>query len=420
MKTLLKIFFLMAVISLVAGCDKTDEFFEDTQVELKKVKMKVMPSTASDVLVKAEEDWNSINDALQSAGSGEVVQLGEGLFYLHKSIIRWDFNGTLKGSGMNETTIQTMPGELFDVSECPPLHFTFEEKDGYYMFCFAHHYNNEMRTVAVSDMTIIVDEPTTPYFRNTNTGNPLESNTLQAINVMYENLDNDMTNPVNLNVMCKNITIIGEKDEKYLNDGYSLYSGLVAIGSSSGKFEAKNVQVENALLSIITNVFNGENSTVTLKNCKARNNKNGLLSIFTHSWNILNCEFENSSAASIYLSKYNTGTDVEFAAGKSEIKNNRINVSGGVALAGFDMENTELKNNIFYGTGFTGLYTMRGNGWSIENNDFCGVSPFSGSTLFLVSPMNFDVHNNTNQIVGGTLPFDPSNIIGEGRECNVD
>ena len=39
-------------------------------------------------------------EALQNAGSGEVVQLAEGLFYLHQSIIRWDFNGILKGSGI--------------------------------------------------------------------------------------------------------------------------------------------------------------------------------------------------------------------------------------------------------------------------------------------------------------------------------
>ncbi len=35
MKTLVKIFFLMAVISLVAGCNKTDEFFENDSIELK-------------------------------------------------------------------------------------------------------------------------------------------------------------------------------------------------------------------------------------------------------------------------------------------------------------------------------------------------------------------------------------------------
>lgn len=36
MKTLLKIFFLMAVISLDAGCNKTDEFFSENELELKK------------------------------------------------------------------------------------------------------------------------------------------------------------------------------------------------------------------------------------------------------------------------------------------------------------------------------------------------------------------------------------------------
>ncbi|MBW6537701.1 MAG: alpha/beta hydrolase, partial [Mariniphaga sp.] len=36
MKTLLRIFFLMAVFSLVAGCNKTDEFFSENAVELKK------------------------------------------------------------------------------------------------------------------------------------------------------------------------------------------------------------------------------------------------------------------------------------------------------------------------------------------------------------------------------------------------
>jgi hypothetical protein len=417
MKTLLKIFFLMAVISLVAGCNKTDEIFDDAQLELKKAKMKVMPSTASDVLEKANEDWNNINNALQSAGSGDVVQLGEGLFYLHKSIIRWDFNGALKGSGKDKTTIQTAPEMLFDVSECPPLHFTDEEKDGFYMFCFAHHYNNETRTVSVSDLTIIVNEPTTTYFRNTHT-TPLESNTLQAINVMYENLDNDMTNPINLNVMCKNIAIIGEKDVKYLNDGYSLYSGLVALGATKGKFEAKNMKIENAFYAIISNVFNGENSTVSLQNCKTLNNNNGLLSVLTHSWNITNCDFENSKAASLYLNKYKNIPNVELPSGNTSIVNNKINVSGGVAMATYDLENTKVINNVFYGSGFTGLYCERGNGWKIINNDFCSVNPISGSTLFLVNPMKFDVHNNSNQIVGGTLPFEPSIIIGEQRECN--
>jgi pimeloyl-ACP methyl ester carboxylesterase len=39
MKTLVKLFFLVAVISLVAGCNKTDDFFENDSVELKSAKI---------------------------------------------------------------------------------------------------------------------------------------------------------------------------------------------------------------------------------------------------------------------------------------------------------------------------------------------------------------------------------------------
>lgn len=39
MKTLVKIFFLMGVISLVAGCNQTDDFFENNSVELKTAKI---------------------------------------------------------------------------------------------------------------------------------------------------------------------------------------------------------------------------------------------------------------------------------------------------------------------------------------------------------------------------------------------
>ena len=41
MQALLKIFYLMAVISLVAGCDKTDEFFDTQDVELKSAQVMV-------------------------------------------------------------------------------------------------------------------------------------------------------------------------------------------------------------------------------------------------------------------------------------------------------------------------------------------------------------------------------------------
>ena len=414
---------LSFLLLLILGCDNSDNLSINDDINLKTAwKAKVMPSTANDVLVKAQEDWQSINDALQDANPGEVLQLGEGLFYLHKSIIRWNFNGTLKGSGMDKTTVQTVPGELFDVSDCPPLKFSFKTTDGFFMFCFAHNYNEEMRTVAVTDMTIIVDEPTTPYYQYRPGEEPEEGNSIQALHVQYENLENDLVNPVNLNVIYKNIAVIGEEDEgKYLNHGYSLYAGLAAFGASSGNFDAKNVEVENAQFAILPQVFIGENSTVTVKNSKTRNNINAVSSSLAHSWSIVNCDFEDSKVASLFLNKYSDKPDAALPVGKSNIINNKINVNAGftVAVAAYDMENTKLVNNVFYGGGFTGLYAERGNNWSIVNNNFCNViDPFSGGTLFLINPMNFKVKNNINQVVAGVAVDDPSNIIGEGRECH--
>ncbi len=413
---------IFLVLLVCTTCTKDEVLLtpDGENAQLKAAKTKVMPSTAPNVLDKAEEDWQNINDALQNAGSGEVVQLAEGLFYLHKSIIRWNFNGTLKGSGMDKTTIQTSPEMLFDVSECPPLIFTFKTTDGFFMFCFAYEDTEEIRTVAISDMTIIVDQPTTPYYQYRPGKDPEEGNSIQALHVQYEGLDNDLYNPVNLNVMYKNVAIIGEDDEgKYLNHGYSLYAGLAAFGASSGNFEAKNCIVKNAQLAILPQFFNGKNSTVTVKNCKTDNNVNGVNSSLSHSWNILNCDFADSKQASLYLNKYSNRTDVELPAGKSFIINNKVNVSGGVAMAGYDMENVELKNNIFFGNGYTGLYSERGHGWSIKNNNFCDVTnPSLGGTLFLINPTNFELKNNFNQTVAGFGYDDPSNVIGEGRECD--
>ena len=119
--------------------------------------------------------------------TGETVMLGEGTFYLHKSVICWDFDGTFKGSGMNKTIIQTAPGITFDRSASPILEWSFELNDGHFMICFPHHTNTEERTVTVSDLRIIIDEPCDVYHIHKRTDNS-ERNTLQAINVHYENL----------------------------------------------------------------------------------------------------------------------------------------------------------------------------------------------------------------------------------------
>lgn len=419
------IYYVVIIFSLFfMGCEQ-DNFLNDSgnPVGLKSEKVKVMPSTASDVLTKAEEDWQNINDALQNAGSGEVVQLAEGLFYLQKSITGWDFNGSLKGSGMNKTTIQTVPGELFDVSECPPLKLSFKDNDGFYMFCFAHHDNDEMRTVTVSDLTIIVDQPTTPYYQYKDTESPEEGNTLQALHVQYENLDNDMAHPINLNVMYKNITVIGEKDnEKYLNTGYSLYAGLAAFGASSGKFEAKNVHIENANNCILPIAFSGDNATVTVKNSSLNSCILGVNSFLNHSWTIIENEIENSNTGIALVKIGPSNSSWEGPDGISYVKNNRVHFMGVLGLGVQYVKNVQVKDNVFEGSGlYGGIASIAGDNWIIKDNDLCGVatiSPFN-CTIFLISIKNSEIKDNANQVIGPGAP-DPTNIIGEGRECDDD
>lgn len=408
-KLVMFIFFL----SFSFSCTQ-DEVIDESPDLLKSAKTKVYPSTATDAGIKAAEDWQSINDALQNADPGETVQLAEGLFYLHKSIIRWDFSGTLKGSGMNKTTIQTAPEKEFDVTECPPLNWSFGVNDGFFMICFAHHYNTEERNVTVSDLKIIVDEPTTPHYRSGQI-----RNNVQAVHVQYENLDNDLDNPINLNVRYKNLKIIGEYvPGKYLGEGYSLAAGLVGFGASSGNFEAKNVTIENAGTGILSHVFNGENSRVTLKNSTIDYNGNGIFSFMCTGWTILNNKIGHS-IISVFLNKYNGRTDIELPVQKTVIKENSFSLLRGAGLLGRMVNDAEVKNNVFYGQGAAGILALEIKNWSIKDNDFCAVeNPTEGVTIFAPLAKFIDVRNNYNQSVGGPGINDPSNYIGDGYECN--
>ncbi|MEN8230888.1 MAG: right-handed parallel beta-helix repeat-containing protein [Bacteroidota bacterium] len=426
MKNLKKLLQLILCMSICFSCTETDEFIDDPSV-LKSAKeagkTKVMPSTATDASVKAQEDWQNINDALQNTEPGEVVQLAEGLFYLHKSIIRWDFHGTLKGSGMDKTIIQTVPGELFNVEECPSVNWSLEENDGGFMFCFPHDFTDDERTVTVSDLSIVVSEPTTPYLRWKNTVKEMEFNSLQAIIVFYTNLNNDMANPIHLNVLYKNITITGEKDEKYLYNSFSIFHGLAAYGLSNGTFEAKNVHIENASGCITPFAFYGDDATVTVKNASLKSCKWGIFSLLNHSWTILNNEIENSTLGIVMLKQSVGGELLEGPDGISFVKDNKIHFMGVLGLGVQNLKNVQVKDNVFEGSGrFGGIAGLKGGNWIITDNDLCGVAPVApfNCTIFLNNLKNSEINDNANQVVGGPGASDPTIIIGEGRECNED
>jgi len=417
MKTLSKVFFIALSFCIIMSCSKTDEFLDDSPQMLKSVKIEVMPSTATDALIKAEEDWQNINDALQNAGSGETVQLAEGLFYLHKSIIRWDFNGTLKGSGMGETIIRTAPGMIFDISGCPPVNWSFEENGGAFMLCFAYDYFENERTVSVSDLSIIVDEPT-PVRPKQNR----EINSLHAIMVINVELDNERDKPVNLNVSYKNLSITGEKDPKYLYDEYSLFSGLSAYGNSNGTFEVKNVSVENATGCIKPHGFMGEDARVIVKNSHLSSCAFGIYSFFDHSWIIQNNIIENSKSAVVLLSRGPSPQLLwEGPDGNSFIVNNSIRFWQ-LGLGVQNASNVQVKDNVFEGSGQFGIGSVNGENWIIKDNNLCGVvlGPPINCTIFLSNLKNSEIKNNANQVIGGPGATDPSITIGEGIECKDD
>lgn len=107
MKTLIKLLFLMAVISLVAGCNKDDELWDQNNDLILKnasiVPVFVVEPNGTD---DTENLKNAFDDA-KAAGPGSVVQLIEGEYHIGFIEIR-DFCGTLKGAGKGKSIITAM------------------------------------------------------------------------------------------------------------------------------------------------------------------------------------------------------------------------------------------------------------------------------------------------------------------------
>lgn len=410
MKTLVKLFFFLACLGLVAACSEPDEVMADSPEMLKSAILKVKPCSSSNVLTKAETDWQNINEALQNAKPGQTVQLAAGTFYLHKSIVRWGFDATLKGAGVGETIIRTAPDMIFNIDECPPVNWSFENNSGAFMLCFAHDYFEGERTVNVSNLSIIVDEPTPVRPK----GNK-EINSMHAIMTIYNGLDNDRETPVDLNVSYKNLSVKGEYDEKYLYEKYSVFSGLSAYGYSNGTFEVKNVMIENVSGGIKPHAFMGEDARVIVKNSHLRSCVRGIYSFFCHSWTMQNNKTENCRNGIIMLGRGPSPQLLwEGPDGNSFIVNNKINFIQGVGLGVQNAKNVQIKDNILEGSNL-GIASVGGENFEIKDNDLCGVSPVP---IFIGSLINSVIKNNSNQIIGGPGAGESSNTIGEGRECD--
>ena len=86
------------------------------------------------------------------------------------------------------------------------------------------------------------------------------------------------------------------------------------------------------------------------------------------------------------------------------------------------MNDVKCYDNIFEGNGKTGIQIGKGTNWEIKDNDFCDLNVYdnNGSTIKLFGSTDNVIKDNANQVVGGGSASDPSNFIGEGRECDND
>jgi hypothetical protein len=260
---------------------------------------------------------------------------------------------------------------------------------------------------------------------------------LQAINTHYESLigpppwpgDLTLSDQIDLNVNYKNLSIVGEEDDK----GRIIVIGLAAFGASSGDFEAKNCDLMNVFDGINPHVFCGENSVATIKNCKIKNVLTGSYSFLTSSYDIKNNVISNVGQIGLQLYTNNAGLTYNMPENQySAIKENKLQMNSSnlnaPAIFGVRMNHVDVHENEITGTCGVGITAWGGfsdfcDDWSIKNNVMCDLVLThtglpAGTTIELNNALNCVVKDNWNQVVGGASAADPSNNIGEGVECD--
>ena len=108
--------------------------------------------------------------------------------------------------------------------DCPPVNWSFEDNNGSFFIAFPHNYFEGERTVNVSNLSIVVDEPT-----NREANQTQNRNSLHGIMVYNINLDNNRDHLINLNVNYKNLSLIGEYDPVYNYKRLQFIFGNVGI-----------------------------------------------------------------------------------------------------------------------------------------------------------------------------------------------
>ena len=359
-----------------------------------------------------QTDFENISKAFKKAGSGNTVHLMAGTFYLHKSIVVLNFNGTLTGSGRTETTVQSAPGVTFDVSDNPDFAFSeffnrFQFR-GTGMFLFIHQFTKKERTVRVCDLRIVGNEPTTPWSRGV-PGSPFfvtDLNSMDGVLTLNEELDNDFENPIDLNVFYERIDVEGVVDpNRFRSPGgsnFSVGNGLVALGNSKGDVVVEDVHVKTARNGLGLHDFAQQGSRVVVEGSVLENTVLGLFSDEADNWIVSNNEFRNSRFGILIES-------IKTINSSAHITNNKFNGTR-LGIFGFAVVDAFVLDNTFIGNTFFGIGARNGDNWIIDGNNMLQLNP-ERYKIRLLNTNNSFVVNNIGVGPGQVLDNGENNLV---------
>lgn len=357
-------------------------------------------------------DQANIKTALEAAKNGGTVELAAGTFYLHKSIVVAEFNGTFMGSGKALTTVQTAPNTDFDLSEAEDLFRSFSPSFGASMFLFPYDPSSEAKTFRMSDMKIVISEPgvDAPLDGFVDKRRPFLLNTMSVL--LVTNVDalalffEKPYNTINLDATVEHLEIQGVQDPRFrrfwdefsYDKDNSIFDGIAIWGPSTGTgVTAKDVHVVNA--DIALNFSSNPKAAIGGSEADGCVIENAILGI------------ENFFSPTIALHNEISDTDI--------------------AILLIDAPNNRIEANSISGDGFISIKTVRSPNSNISNNFVTGnwvfgINPFDGSDNCLITG-NFLGETKDGQKLGmsslfGAISVDQSNhcTVSGNKFVNVN
>jgi parallel beta-helix repeat protein len=409
----------------------------------------VMPSEAHDTVLKAEEDWQNISDAISTYSD---VRLAPGDFYLPRSIVLWNPDLVLKGSGRSKTTVRTAPDMAFEVAQIGTGGWTSR-----HLFVFPYDDGIEggyEGYLSLSDMTIVVDEPAVPYDRLGYTG-------LTAVSgIFYFNANVDYGGAygahqaVQFDAHFHDLRFLGTRGDPFIDSGVgqewyqpnSIPGAIVVWGPAVGNITVERVSTQYAGKAL--SLYMGRNdSNVVIGGGKhdgcgfwGTASANGAVYLETignvmvahnsmdsgiWAWNISGSISENT-----FIDGYSRlGGLVMLWAHDTRITNNTISDltfanwwRAGISL--FQSDNNIVAGNILHdlaaGTGGIGVALWTGsNNNLIAENDLIDVG---GDGVVVSQSENWVVENELEDIGGNgiyLLPTSANNLVQDNKMKDI-